>query len=128
MLSSAYIREFFTTVGCDHVSDLSAQRKEYKVQLGDEVLERLLNYQSTLKDEERASQAILHFTDMHERRLISSLDWTSWIRHYTVDKAEKTLASLLIISTGYAGMHFAFNTFRKLKGESQLFSQFQIIL
>jgi hypothetical protein len=124
MLSSAYIRCFFETVRCDHISDFRDQREDYRSKLGNDLLGRILNFQDSTEpsDEMRSSQAVMLCTDLHERRLISSLDWTSWIRHYTVDKAEKTLASLLIISTGYAGMHYVFNTFRKFKGKLKLFS------
>eukprot|EP00291_Cryptomonas_curvata_P016029 CAMPEP_0172151474 /NCGR_PEP_ID=MMETSP1050-20130122/249_1 /TAXON_ID=233186 /ORGANISM="Cryptomonas curvata, Strain CCAP979/52" /LENGTH=159 /DNA_ID=CAMNT_0012819583 /DNA_START=55 /DNA_END=534 /DNA_ORIENTATION=+ len=115
MLSSAYIRCFFETVGCDHISNFSDQREDYRAKLGDDLLGRILNFEDTPSDEMRASQAVMLCTDLHERRLISSLNWTSWIQHYTVNKVEKTLASLMIISTGYAGMHYVFNTFRKFK-------------
>ena len=117
MLSDAYVRLFFQSVRCDYISDLSKEREDYTDYLGKDVIGRLLKSEETAAEQASAAEAVTVFTDTHERSLISSLSWKSWFEHYTVDKAERTLAFFGVTSAGYAGMHCAFNTYRKIRGK-----------
>ena len=93
--SSAYIREFFETVRCDDVFDMKTCRNEYiaKINKDDgQRLDRILGFaELSEKDEKVASSAISHSRSWHEEQLVSALSWSSWVKHFAVNKAERTL-------------------------------------
>ena len=82
--ASAFIRELFETARCDDVFDLSVLRRDYasKINRGDKArLQRILDFKTNETDEAVAAQAVLHYYDWHERRLLRAVSWTSWWRH-----------------------------------------------
>ena len=127
ILSSAYIREFFETVRCDDVFNMTTYRNEYssKINKGDgQRLDRILGFAKLSEEDEMvASQAIVHYQSWHEKQLVSALSWSSWVEHFTINKAERTLATLGIVGATYGGMRAAFASFRFIR-ESQRFRKF----
>ena len=97
MLSSAFIREFFETVRCDQVFDMSTHRAEYEKKITKDRLDRILTFKTNDKDESVAAQATLHYHYWHQTRLLKAISWQSWVYYHTVTRAEKTLASLGLV-------------------------------
>ena len=83
--SILFIREFFETANCDDIFDMSAYRRDYasKINRGDEKrLQRILDFKSDKNDEAIAAQAVLHYRNWHESRLLKAVSWSSWWSHY----------------------------------------------
>ena len=91
VLSSAFIREFFETVRCDRVFDMSSNRDEYEQKLTKPRLERILEFRSTDEDELAAAQAAMHYHTWHEKRLLAAISWPSLVYYHTVTRAERTI-------------------------------------
>ena len=115
VLSSAFIREFFETIRCDQVFDMSVHRAEYEKKLTKDRLDRILTFKATDEDESVAAQATLHYYSWHQTRLLKAISWPSWVYYHTVSRAERTLASLGLVAAAYGGMRASLNSFRYLK-------------
>ena len=79
--SILFIREFFETANCDDIFDMSVYRRDYasKINRGDEKrLQRILDFKSNKNDEAIAAQAVLHYRNWHESRLLKAVSWSSW--------------------------------------------------
>jgi hypothetical protein len=117
VLSSAFIREFFETLHCDKVFDMSVHRDEYVNKLTKERLDRILAFKTTDEDESVAAQATLHYYSWHQNRLLKAISWQSWIYYHTVSRAEKTMATLGLVAAAYGGMLASINSFRYLRSK-----------
>ena len=101
-LSTAFIREFFETVRCDQVFDMSAHRDEYARKLTKPRLDRILAFKSTNEDELAAAQATMHYHTWHEKRLLAAISWPSRVYYHTVGRAERMLGIAGVTSTALA--------------------------
>lgn len=110
LLPSHFIRELEQTRRCDLVAtDLSVLRDNYKTHLNgqmkdEDAYNKLIESKSKNDEYEyAATQTTLHYVAWTEDMLISALNWKKKGYYYTVYKAENTLATIGIITTGYAG-------------------------
>ena len=114
-LSTAFIREFFETVRCDRVFDMSIHRDEYAQKLTKPRLDRILAFKATDEDEAVAAQATMHYHTWHENRLLAAISWPSLLYYHTVTRAERTLAIFGITAATYGGTSAALASFRYLR-------------
>jgi hypothetical protein len=119
-LSTAFIREFFETVRCDQVFDMSAHRDEYARKLTKPRLERIMAFKSTDEDEAVAAQATMHYHTWHEKQLLAAITWPSLAYYHTVTRAERTLAVLGITGATYGATSAALASFRYLRDARML--------
>lgn len=116
--ATAFIREFEETVRCDAVHDFAPRRMEYrkKINASDpETMGRILAFKSTDSDELVAAQAVMHYALWHTKQLQAAVDWPTYIRYHTIDRAEQTLATIGIIGGAYGGLRLAAASFRHLQ-------------
>lgn len=91
-VESAFVRELEQTARCDNVTqDLSKLRQAYCEHMGREVYQRVLQYQETLADDRKASQAVMHYGHWSTKSLVSGLNYTNTVWYHTVLQAERTL-------------------------------------
>jgi len=75
---------------------------------GDEgSVDRLLTYRATEEDKEKATQAVIHYYTWHRTHLISALSWSQWSYYWTWHKAERMLAFVGLLGSGYTLARFA---------------------
>ena len=111
----AYVREFWQTSRCDNCADFSTHRHDMQKILGEDTVNRILEYQSNEKDDEKATQAVVHYFYWHQKLLVDALDWKGKMYYYTFSQAERTLAAIGIISSGYALTRFAKGNLSRIK-------------
>ena len=84
MRACEYVNEFFETMRCDDIYDMSVHRNELETRIGKEALGRILACDDTEKDEKLASRALIHYHDWHKKQLMSAVDWRTWIKIHTL--------------------------------------------
>ena len=80
------VRELFETANCDDIFNMSVYRRDYasKINRGDETrMQRIIDFKSDAIDEAVTAQAVLHYHDWHERRLLKAVSWSSWWSYHT---------------------------------------------
>ena len=120
--ATTYIREFFETARCDHVSNFAPQREEYTKMIGNAdvgSLARIMAYDGTAKDEEIAIQAVVHYAHWHKQHLVASLSWRSYLDYQIFQLGESTLATIGFVGGVYVGMRAAQASFRFIKKSYQ---------
>ena len=91
--SAAFVREFFETVRCDDVLDMSEARQEYVTAIGSDQLTKIKNYESV--DLNKLDQVILQIGDTHRRRLLNGLPLLSQIYHRILAPVEHILCKIM---------------------------------
>jgi len=76
--SSMIIREISKTEGCfKEIRDL------YQNYLGNDSFKRILQYKSTVEDEEKAAQVLLHYRHLIKKKLIAELSLHRKVQYYS---------------------------------------------
>ena len=105
--ASAFIREFFQTKRCDRFTDFSTFRKDIEMKLSEDEdqqrLVRILRYKERDEDEKVAAQTCIHYGECHNKLLVQALSWPDWFQYQTLDRSERTLATLGIIGLHMEG-------------------------
>jgi len=97
--SSMIIREVAQTERCQLFQpELKDLRESYKGYLGNETYERILSYDSTTQDEDKAAQALLHYDTWTKEKLVKEVPIHRRVQYYTVVQAEKTFATIGIVA------------------------------
>jgi len=118
VLASAYVREFQETTRCDAITSLSEARVALSTKIGEERMRRIARFEETDGDERAAAQAVMHYGLWHEELLLSCLPAWDRVMYHTVDRAERTLAGLGIITAVYGGARAAYASFSLLRRKS----------
>ncbi len=74
-----FIRELQETVGC--TPDLAEVRRAYARHVGTDAMTRILAFAETRNDEERALQAVTHYSWWTRAEIVRGLSWTNWARY-----------------------------------------------
>lgn len=91
--SAAFIREFFETVRCDDVLDMSEARQEYVTAIASDQLTKIKNYESV--DLNKLDQVILQLGGTHRRRLLNGLPLLSQAYHRIIAPVEHILYKIM---------------------------------
>ena len=103
-VSPAYVRELEETARCDGVCrDLSSLRHAYRKHMGPETFRNVMRYAERAVDERRTSQTLMHFQDRTDSELVAGLDWWNKAWFYTYLRGDKTLATIGIVTSAFAG-------------------------
>jgi hypothetical protein len=107
-----YLREFYQTQRCDSIAtDFSILRnrmESYLCDLGDkDTSKRILDFEATKEDQEKATQAVIHYSYWHRHTLRSALSWPQWFYYWTWFKADRMLSFVGLLSTAYTLIRFA---------------------
>lgn len=101
-LACQYIRELEQTARCDDFYDLEEVRQSYHTLVTEDSMQRIRDYAETEQDIRRAAQAVYHYYDWTERKLVAALTWRDWFGYHTIERAERTAAML---GVGGSAMH-----------------------
>lgn len=77
-----FVRELWQTERCDQFHSLQGLRTDITKHMGEDALNRILLYQATPIDEEKALDTMIHYSRWTTRRLQESLDWPNWLRFH----------------------------------------------
>jgi hypothetical protein len=116
--ASAFVRELQETSRCDKYNNFEDVRRDLHNRVSSQdpnIMKRVFNFKQTQEDEEVVAQACLHYHKWHENKLVSALSWPNWIYYQTVERGERTLATLGIFGAGYGGMKVVRSSFRQIK-------------
>lgn len=106
--ATKYVRELLTeTSRCDDHFDYKTLRVNMRKKLGEEVCDRIIDYDQAEKDMQRAGQAVEHYLAWHTRVLVKSLPFRSKVYYYSWHKAENFFALLGIIGAACTSGAFA---------------------
>eukprot|EP00291_Cryptomonas_curvata_P002918 CAMPEP_0172192420 /NCGR_PEP_ID=MMETSP1050-20130122/24313_1 /TAXON_ID=233186 /ORGANISM="Cryptomonas curvata, Strain CCAP979/52" /LENGTH=172 /DNA_ID=CAMNT_0012867711 /DNA_START=27 /DNA_END=545 /DNA_ORIENTATION=+ len=122
-LASAFVREFFETLRCDDVFNMTYHRQKYaaKINVGDQNrMFRVLNFTTSETDELIVAQAVIHYHDWQEGQLVSALRFSSRLRYYCFTRVERTFAIIGVAGAGYGGFRAALNSFRYIKHNMEI--------
>lgn len=98
-VSPYYLRELYQTERCDTIcQDFSQLRRDLethvKVELkGKDTIDKVRSFTATDQDNEKATQAIIHYWYWHRRQLISTLNLPLWIYYWTWFKVKRMFVS-----------------------------------
>lgn len=115
VLASAYVREFDETARCDAFRNLKEARDALHGKIGSARMKRIITFDETDADEKAAAQAVMHYGFWHEQLLLDCLPLRDRVLYHTVDRAERTLAALGIVTAVYGGARAAYASFSMLK-------------
>ena len=114
----SFIREFFETADCDDIFNMSVYRHDYatKINKGDKMrLQRIIDFKSNETDEAIAAQAVLHYHDWHERRLLKAVSWWSSWSYYTSVSTNNILVMIGLGSSAHIGVQMVSASYQRIK-------------
>lgn len=107
-------REWDETARCDKLcTDFSSVRNLLEVHMGPSTVKNIRSYSTTEMDHDRALQSLIHYGEFQRERLVKALQPAWKMYYYTVYRAEGTLASIGLISTGYVGLQGVTRVFQR---------------
>jgi len=114
-----WLREFEQTARCDGESSFKNERQEYRDHIGEDTVKRVLEYRVKEEaDYERVEQAVIHYFDWHQRRLVSALTWPNYFKYQLFDKHERLLAWLGLAAPFAGGWVFVRHRLQKLGAQT----------
>jgi hypothetical protein len=103
-VSSAYIRELQETARCDDIGrNLTVLRKAYRDHMGEKAFNNAIDYKEDALDERRTAQTLMQYQDWTDSELVAGLNWSNKAWFYTFLKGDKTLATIGIVTSAFAG-------------------------
>jgi hypothetical protein len=78
-------------------------------------MSRIAAFEETDADERAAAQAVMHYGFWHETLLLQCLPMKDRLLYHTVDRAERTLAAIGIVTGAYGGARAAYASFQLLR-------------
>ena len=110
--ASAFVREFSDTVACDDVFNMTQYRQDYIDYLGPDRTARVLEFTSDEQDELIVAQAVLHFHNAHEGRMVTGMTRSSQIAYAVLSGVEHTLFA---VGYGIGSVQAVVNSFTAAK-------------
>jgi hypothetical protein len=118
--SSSFIRELWQTARCDSIAkDLSQHRKTIEESLGKDVVQRVLAYDETTKDQTKTNDVMYHYNYFTRKLLVEGLTPSSKLYYYTLHQPERFVGSITGL-TAFAGLGVWLQNQHKLVGKRKI--------
>jgi hypothetical protein len=91
-LGSLTVRELRHTNRCDHINNLSSLRNDVEKEMSTDVLKRVLAFEDTSRDVERAESCIFHYCQWAKHEIYKGLSVKNKIYYNTIFHWDKWVA------------------------------------
>ena len=109
-----YLREWDQTKRCEKFFSLQSERNDIENHVSTDAYKRILQFNETAQDENRAAQTLFHYRLWHSKRLYESLSRSNTFYYWTFYKSVKLLEATGLVTVGFGGIAGAFRHYKRL--------------